>query len=620
MARKEPKPSTVKKLFAFSGNQCAFEKCSNLLIEDNVVVGEICHIEAAEEGGKRFNINSDDEIRRDFANLVLMCPSCHKKIDADEEIYTVSKLRNWKTKHQEKHQANAFEVSDSIVEKSILNFMEHININSGKGVQFNNQGESVKIEAQIGVQNIYQKNGNDEDLLDFGKGYRKVIAAFKKELDEIKKNSDPIEEKIINYKSNVREKKKSKVYSVPIKHLRFRKENGRIKSEVKSYERKNNCFIDEVHNQDLLKDFLLKNDKGQTERLKTLIDSEGQREPAIVTCDGFLINGNRRRAVFQELWDQNHQLTRFETMNVVILDVRVELIDIEKIENRYQLQDEGKSEYSGLNRALSIRDKVKNGYPLKAQLMDDPLHKFKKGKELDKVVKEYYDGYLNPLECVDDYLNYFGNDGLYELVSEIIGSSEGRWQAFIDYSKLYFGILNNDSQRRKAKIPKEDVSKIRDVAFKIIRKRELGDLGSLYKIIRNLKKYVTSEESRKKLFKIVKEVDTKLPPELMIDTKTKEQVTKKEQDKLWGNHFKHEILSNLHQAHKTVYLQDEHDKPLDLLNQALKKLEHNNLDINKITIDDINEAIDLVTKVRDKAEDLKAEMDKFRFNLKKLNK
>ncbi|GET23121.1 hypothetical protein [Prolixibacter denitrificans] len=620
MSRKAPTTATLRKLFGLSGNQCAYPQCNNSLIEDDVVIGEICHIEAAEELGTRFNKNSSDEERRHFSNLILLCPICHKKIDADDGKYTVNLLKKWKREHEQRFTQDNFQVSDKVIKKSIERFMEQNNKNEGLGSQFNNQGDGITINSQIGVQNIFKKDSQDEPIIEYGDEYRKVMVEFKRELDLVIKNSTPIDERTINYRNNVLERKKSKVYSVPIKLLRYRKENGRIKSEVKSYERTHNCTIDEIKDQAILKDFLLKNDKGQTERLKTLLDSEGQREPAVVTCDGFLINGNRRRAAFEELWEHNHQDSRFASMNVVILDERVELIEIERIENRYQLQDEGKSEYSGLNRALSIRDKIENGYTLEAQLKDDPLYRGKNQKELNKVVKEYVTNYLNPLECVDEYLRYFDNEGLYDLVSESIGSSEGRWQAFIDYSKFYFNVLCNDRQRRKARIAKEDIGKIKDVAFKLIRKRELGDLGSLYTVIRNLKKYVSNSDAKKNLFNIVKDVDIKIPAELKINTKSKEEITKRDEDKVWGNHFKHEILSNLHKAHRVVYLKDEHDRPLDLLNQALKKLEHDNLDIKNITIDDINEAIEVVTRVRDKAEELRAEMDKYRFQLKKWNK
>jgi hypothetical protein len=38
-----------------------------------VFIGQLCHIEAAEEGGQRFNERMTNEERRAFENLLLLC-------------------------------------------------------------------------------------------------------------------------------------------------------------------------------------------------------------------------------------------------------------------------------------------------------------------------------------------------------------------------------------------------------------------------------------------------------------------------------------------------------------------------------------------------------------------
>ncbi|MBU1368945.1 MAG: hypothetical protein KKC86_05525, partial [Bacteroidetes bacterium] len=176
MARKEPKPSTVKRLFALSGNQCAFENCSNPLIDNSTILSEICHIEAAEEGAPRYNIDSNDEERRSFGNLILMCPNCHKKIDSDEIKYSVDLLKSWKTSHEDKYGNKNIQVSDNIVKKSIRRFMEQKNINTGIGGQINNQATTQKIETQIGTQNNFY-NQNQSKHSD--EKYRYVYAHLK---------------------------------------------------------------------------------------------------------------------------------------------------------------------------------------------------------------------------------------------------------------------------------------------------------------------------------------------------------------------------------------------------------------------------------------------------------
>jgi hypothetical protein len=52
-----PSNKTIKRLFALSGNACAFPKCPVFLVdEDNgSVVGEICHIKARNPHGARYD-------------------------------------------------------------------------------------------------------------------------------------------------------------------------------------------------------------------------------------------------------------------------------------------------------------------------------------------------------------------------------------------------------------------------------------------------------------------------------------------------------------------------------------------------------------------------------------
>lgn len=105
--------------------------------------------------------------------------------------------------------------------------------------------------------------------------------------------------------------------------------------------------------QEVIARFLEEKDPEKTEALRRSIMHAGQLEPAIITCDGFLINGNRRKMVMDKLHREFPQNEEFAYMKVVILPGKDEkggpptLLEIEKIENRYQLQSDGKSEYYG---------------------------------------------------------------------------------------------------------------------------------------------------------------------------------------------------------------------------------------------------------------------------------
>ena len=98
--RLTPTSQTLRELFLKSGNLCAFPGCGQLMMnEGGVFVGQVCHIEAAEEGGERFNPNMSNEDRRAPANLMLMCYAHHQETN-DVAKFPTEKLRSIKRDHE----------------------------------------------------------------------------------------------------------------------------------------------------------------------------------------------------------------------------------------------------------------------------------------------------------------------------------------------------------------------------------------------------------------------------------------------------------------------------------------------------------------------------------------
>ena len=96
-----PRTPTVKRLFAVSGNQCAFPKCPQTLVDGETVTGKICHIKGNKKGSARYDETQSNEDRHGFANLILMCGKHHDVIDDDEEAYTVDRLLRMKANHEQ---------------------------------------------------------------------------------------------------------------------------------------------------------------------------------------------------------------------------------------------------------------------------------------------------------------------------------------------------------------------------------------------------------------------------------------------------------------------------------------------------------------------------------------
>lgn len=111
-----PSVSTIKRLFAVSGNNCAFPKCPLPLVDEKSgkVTGRICHIKARSAGGARYDDNQTDDERNSFENLMLLCPIHHDVIDSDEDSYTAERLHKINFDHKKAFQ-NGQEASDEVV-------------------------------------------------------------------------------------------------------------------------------------------------------------------------------------------------------------------------------------------------------------------------------------------------------------------------------------------------------------------------------------------------------------------------------------------------------------------------------------------------------------------------
>jgi len=100
--RLQPKGDVLRELFLKSGNLCAFPGCNHLIMDpQGAFVGEICHIEAAEPGGERFNSGQTNEERRGLQNLILLCHR-HHVITGDVSKYPVARMQQMKSNHEDK--------------------------------------------------------------------------------------------------------------------------------------------------------------------------------------------------------------------------------------------------------------------------------------------------------------------------------------------------------------------------------------------------------------------------------------------------------------------------------------------------------------------------------------
>jgi hypothetical protein len=164
-----PAEATIKRLFAFSGNLCAFPQCSLPIVESvGTITGEICHIRAQSIGGPRFDKAQTDEQRNDFGNLILLCRRHHKMVDAKPNVYSVEALEEIKS-IREREMGRPEQATDSFYAKILLSDLSRIDDNSGnvvinspgailaKAVTVKTTQKAVKVQPAAGTIGADQK-------------------------------------------------------------------------------------------------------------------------------------------------------------------------------------------------------------------------------------------------------------------------------------------------------------------------------------------------------------------------------------------------------------------------------------------------------------------------------
>ena len=100
-----------------------------------------------------------------------------------------------------------------------------------------------------------------------------------------------------------------KVYRIPLDYLIYNKYNGRIGTDVLSYERQNG-ILDAEKDEDrtLIERFLYESKKERNETTLKSLQQNRQQRYGIVTADGTIVDGNRRAMLLNRLFHKHAEL------------------------------------------------------------------------------------------------------------------------------------------------------------------------------------------------------------------------------------------------------------------------------------------------------------------------
>lgn len=210
-------------------------------------------------------------------------------------------------------------------------------------------------------------------------------------------------------------------YRFPIKDLLcYSVNNGRLAMDVREWEKVNRRTLDATILEDceIIRQMLLNLDKDKTSLLKEDIRKKNQMEPGVITYDGFVVNGNRRMAVLEELHEEE-PTGKWLFLEAVRLPSTITEKDIWKIEAGLQLSKDKIAEYHPVNELL----KIKQG--IEARLSPEEIAAAMYGCTAEEIEES-----LKRLQLIDDFLDFFGQPGNYGLIRKF-----GLHEYFIDIQK-----------------------------------------------------------------------------------------------------------------------------------------------------------------------------------------
>ena len=181
-------------------------------------IGEIAHIIGSSEDGPRGDGNFPKDKLDDYENLILLCPTCHKKIDKQANSYSPSELHEIKSNHEkwidEQLEVSNLEVSskelDIIIRnissgdyESLFSFEEFEHIDVSDKIDKNDFSNQVKRFLDIGLMKTYEVKSFVTEMDKLDKNFINRLKSFFKvkylELKEKYDDNDEIFLELWNY-------------------------------------------------------------------------------------------------------------------------------------------------------------------------------------------------------------------------------------------------------------------------------------------------------------------------------------------------------------------------------------------------------------------------------------
>ncbi len=200
------------------------------------------------------------------------------------------------------------------------------------------------------------------------------------------------------------------VWEIPLDALIYNQYNGRIGSVVKSFENQNHKLEPEkAEDSKIIENFLWESKISANTNTLDSLRKTGQIKFGIVTCDGLIIDGNRRASLMNRIRHSNkctqEEKDRCAYFKAVILPDSATKKDILQLETSFQMGEDQKVDYNPIEKYLKCKDLEDAGFTR------DEIASFM------GIAKKDVDLNLEILELMDQYLAYNDYDGIYTLAN-----------------------------------------------------------------------------------------------------------------------------------------------------------------------------------------------------------
>lgn len=388
----------------------------------------------------------------------------------------------------------------------------------------------------------------------------------KAKLEELKSNSNnQVMTGIpLRYKGSTRTEI---VWRIPLDYLIYNKYNGRIGSDVLSYETQNGELNAELDSDcELIEKFLFdsKEERNKT-TMKSLLEN-GQQKYGIVTSDGIIVDGNRRAMLLNKLYREHEKsgnsyakVEKCKYFLAIILPDDAEEKDIQQLETIYQMGEDEKLDYNPIEKYLKCKELQRLVFTNKE------ISEFMSEKESQ--IEEW----LDILALMEEYLQEYGYDGIFTRLEKTEGQFVDLKNYLDSYKKKGANVRNVDWTYNDS-----DISDLKLVCFDYIRARYEG------KEFREIAK--TGKDGSIFFFKdlwddFLKQHQENIPQ----DEETVEELRQrcpgedlslllKQRDQTWNEKAKGQLKGNLNRFSRRLEDKRDTNKPADLIERALSAI------------------------------------------------